>query len=151
MTTAEYKCAIANGLVLKARPIGRAIAAIAPYAADISSEQRLIGRFAYPLSSTMTASAVCSPMRAFGGEALRQFSSVRACLIASARRDGIAGRGERDGDSVAHSREHKTAISRERVLQYFIVADHGGLHRLRILLPHARGPLEVGEKKGHRA
>jgi len=26
-----------------------------------------------------------------------------------------------------------------------------GFHRLEILLPRARGPFEIGEKKGHRA
>ena len=31
------------------------------------------------------------------------------------------------------------------------MAHHGGLHRLGILLPHAGGPLEVGEKESHRA
>lgn len=67
------------------------------------------------------------------------------------RGDGVPCRRERRGHSVTHPREHVTTMGRSRFLQELVVADHCRLHRHGILLPHSRGPLEVGEQKCHRA
>ena len=52
--------------------------------------------------------------------------------------DGIAGGCKRGRHSVAHPREHVAPMGRDRLLQEFVVANHGGLHRVGILLPEAR-------------
>ena len=64
---------------------------------------------------------------------------------------GISRRRERRGHSVAHPREHVTAMGRNRLLEQLVVADHRGLHRAGILLPHPGRALEIGEQKCHRA
>ena len=64
---------------------------------------------------------------------------------------GISRRRERRGHSVAHPREHVTVVGGNRLLEQLVVADHRGLHRAGILLPHPGRALEIGEQKCHRA
>ena len=91
--------------------------------------------------------ADAGPQWAHGAPGLR-----RERLLDRRRRgDGVPCRRERSRHPVTHPREHESAGLRERLLEDFVVANHRGLHRLGILLPHAGGPLEIGEQERHRA
>ena len=87
------------------------------------------------------------PQRVCGAPGLR-----RERLLKRRRRThGIPRCRERGGHPVAHPREHVTAMGRNRLLEQLVVADHRGLHRAGILLPHPGRALEIGEQKRHRA
>ena len=60
------------------------------------------------------------------------------CLFECRRRGNRVARGrERGGHPIAHSREHVAAMRSDRLLEDFVVADHGRLHRVRVVFPQA--------------
>jgi hypothetical protein len=84
-----------------------------------------------------------------GGSGNHDLSAVGGRHQPGAAIDRQAGvSGVVDNDSLGGVKPD-TGLERCRGSPVLVVADHGGLHRVGILLPHPGRPLEIGEQEGH--